>query len=172
MKRVFIDIDGVVRDIETPILGGHSQVWSGIIVEGLDFVEYITKRNIKMLSTAPKHDYYDVLQNWIKTANKYKVGLNNLHFLSCQPHAWRPHTSKWLKKHFPNISYTFTLSPVEKLDVVKKEKGWLIDDYPDFSDYSNVIIVDKPYNGHIFNCARIHSELDFLSVLLLAMDNK
>ena len=159
MVQLFIDIDGVIRDI-----GCRSKVstW-GAKIHGLGFVEYINK-NLHLLKCPEVGPYFSVLQEWLKLADS-----SNLTFLSCQPENWQPYTEVWLEKHFPGVVYTFTETPNDKLQIVSAARGYLIDDYPRFESFDRVITVDCKYNKGVNNQNfRIKNRIDFLLILAWA----
>lgn len=165
MKKLFIDIDGIVRDIHIPAMKKPAQVWA-VKIKGVSFVDYVTKHIDEILPNCKKAEYYDVVKEWIGLASYV-----NLEFLSCQPESWIPYTEKWLHEHFPGMPYQFVGTPEEKLGIVRKNNAWLIDDYPNFSDYSKVIIADKPYNQKSKGNVRVRDKEEFMYILLQCYTN-
>ena len=160
MHKVYIDVDNVIRDLESAVFGKPAEKWYNKVGD-IHFVEYVTANKEKVLTDTPECEYCEALQKWLKVVDP--IGLA---FLSCQPDEWQPYTEKWLKKRFPGMIYIFTKKPEDKLLVVDSQDGILIDDYPLYKDYSRIAIVDRLYNQNIKSACRIKGPMDF--VLLLA----
>jgi NTP pyrophosphatase (non-canonical NTP hydrolase) len=88
-------------------------------------------------------------------------------FLTAQPESWRKYTSKWLEDRFPGCSVIYVHKPKEKLALVRSFDGLLIEDYPFFDDYKDIVLIDRPYNRKV-NCARISSIQEFLTTIVMA----
>lgn len=161
MKEIFIDVDGVVRDLDRSVLGDDCGAWA-THVEGLPFIDYVTRNSEIHLVGTPETIYCAALQYWVKLA-----GPQSFTFLTAQPESWRKYTMKWLKDRFPGSPIWFVNKPKDKTDIVAKRDCILIEDYPFFETYDKIILVDKFYNKDV-DCERITNIREFLSVLLFA----
>jgi len=159
MKQLFIDVDGVVRNLDYSVLGEHSSIWA-IKVEGLSFVEYVNRHKEKHLVDTPETEYCPALKLWYKL-----TGPTSFKFLTAQPEEWRPYTSKWLEDRFPGCSIVYVNNPTEKASLLAMSNGLLIEDYPFFKDYKNIVLIDRPYNQKV-DCLRIMSVEDFLVTIV------
>lgn len=130
---IFFDLDGVLRD-----LCGAAKVnpksWNELI-HGEDFVEYFTKRAY-LLFTAQPTEYTEVAQ----ICRKYLEG--NFMLLTTQPHDWRSLTEEWVRMHFPDWQIVYSEDKLSFLN----QGDILIEDSPNLSNYSQVLLIDRPYN--------------------------
>lgn len=160
MKPLFVDVDGVIRDLDYAVLGNHDGAWAKE-VDGMSFIDYVTKHRDRLLTDTPETKYCSALQYWARLA-----GPNAFKFLTSQPKEWRPYTLAWLKERFPDIEIIFVSKPAEKLAFIEEADGVLIEDYPFFKDYSRIILIDRPYNRKV-DCRRIKDVPEFLHTLLM-----
>ena len=158
--KIFIDIDNVIRDIDTAVFGRRQRHWR-IEVAGLTFMEYVERNIDKILPNAPECEYCVPLRGWLDL-----FGSGDLCFLSSQPDLWLPYTEQWLAERFPNVPKMFVKQAEDKLPIIEKENAILIDDYPSFSSYERIVLIDRPYNKQVEAPRRICNELEFLFVLL------
>jgi hypothetical protein len=137
---IFYDIDGVLRNLAGIAFGREPKMWQEKI-NGKGVFK-IVNENKQMLLDALPTIYVPIIQE-----------LEKISILSTQPAIWREYTGKWLDKYFPNtlIEENYTLKPEKKLEFLK-EGDILIDDYPLFSNYSKVAVVDCLYNQNVKDC--------------------
>ena len=138
MKNIFVDIDGVLRDLTTPIFGFNPNTWNHL-VDGKNLVDLINK-NLQVLETAPPTKYLELIKS-----------LPNIHLLSCQPEEWREYTNRWISQNLPlkRTAWVYTTTHDEKLDIIEKWNGTLIEDYPFFSPeryMKDIILISHKYN--------------------------
>ena len=148
MKNIFVDIDGVLRDLTTPIFGFDPEIWD-YRVDGKNLVDLINE-DLTILETAPPTKYLELIKS-----------LPEIHLLSCQPEHWREYTNRWISQNLPfrrNIngditpSWVYTTTHDEKLDIIEKWNGILIEDYPFFSPeryMKDIILIDHEYNKKV-----------------------
>jgi len=160
MKPVFVDVDGVVRDLETAVLGkDHDGGWAKE-VDGMPFLDYVTLHRDTLLVDTPETEYCKALQEWSNLA-----GPRSFKFLTSQPDEWRPYTEKWLADRFPGTPVIYVYKPKDKIEIIKKFDGILIEDYPFFESYDNIVLVDRPYN-HKVKSDRVSTPMEFLELML------
>lgn len=135
--NIYFDLDGVIRDIHKAVFGDeHIEDWHSKPESGKSFWVAI-KEDMSVIETSPPTKYYEVISLY----EPIKV-------ISCQPMDWRPYTDKWMKKYLPSSSITYTDNADEKLGMLG-EFDVLIEDYPLFSDYSKIILIDTTYNRNV-----------------------
>jgi len=142
MLDVIFDLDGVLRDLCSAVWGEYPSNWTNTY-KGINLYKYVKEHNYKPLLTAKSLPYIFVA-----------LSLPEVNILSCQPEDWRDYTMKWIKKYFKNkrVFYEFTETAEEKEIIMRKlDNFYLIDDYPFYSDYSRIILVDRPYNKNVKN---------------------
>jgi hypothetical protein len=151
--KIFWDLDGVLRDLCTPIFGHEPSVWHHINEQGKDAVDII-EADLCILATAPPTEYFDyVVQNHAP-----------IHLVTHQKEHWRPFTIEWFKQ-FLDIPFIVNyVRPEHKLDFVG-EGNYIVEDYPMFSDYSKVILVDRMYNRHIKSPIRVRNIKELEDIL-------
>lgn len=135
---IFFDIDGVVRNL----CGVHSSdrmEWSTNI--GDDSLCSHIDKNLQELVASPETPYCKIVREY-----GIKFGLT---FISHQHPSWRGPTCEWLNNHFGDISCVNVIFTAEGGDSkLQFLKPWdlIVEDYPMFSDNSQVIMIDYPYN--------------------------
>jgi len=145
MKNIFVDIDGVIRGIGKAVFGFDIPIW-GYKVNGNNLVDLVNK-NLQVLETAPPTKYLELIKS-----------LPEIHLLSCQPEHWREYTNRWISQNLPlkRTAWVYTTTHDEKLDIIEKWNGILIEDYPFFSPeryLKDIILIDHEYNRCV-NCPR------------------
>lgn len=149
--RIVWDLDGVLRDLTTAVsihLGKPfaPTSWNSKIVMDIDLCQYINLYP-QILVDAPQDKY---LPFFI---------VNDPHgtILTCQPLHWIPYTKVWLKEHLPMASIVWCQHPEEKLDWCRDHDALIIEDYPFFSSYDSVLLIDHEYNHNTNAKIRIRS---------------
>jgi len=164
MQNIFFDVDGVMRMLDTEVLGKQASRWE-LKVKGQYFVDYVSD-NLHLLLTAPESEYCSVLKLWYEA-----FGPSEVTFLTCQPKTWQAFTTYWLKRRFPESKIIFVTKPEEKLSLIHHSNALLVEDYPNFSSYKNIILVDRVYNRHIDSpLLRVKKPADLLQVLVRMTD--
>jgi len=132
--KTYFDLDGVLRDLSGNFLEQSPEVWHWH-KDGKDIWDFVNA-DIEVLANSKPTIYYPLVAN-----------LPHINILTCQPNNWRPPTTEWICRHFTNnVSVTFVEKPEEKLAILEKENAFIFEDYPQFTDYSRVYLIDHPYN--------------------------
>jgi hypothetical protein len=157
---VFWDIDGVLRDLVKGLDIELQMSWEdNKIVESVE-------EDFSVLVNSPALPYLDVLLNFL---NRGHSNLEHI-ILSANPESWRKYTNQWLNEHgLKGVKRIFTDTLEEKLDYLDAPNVVLIDDYPYFVDYSNILLIDHSYNKSARPLVRIKSPLE-LEICLLILD--
>jgi len=156
---VYSDIDGVLRDL----LGSaaiRTTTWDcSIGPEKFSFIQFFNKHPV-LLVTAQPTKYFDVIAMY----HKY---IEPIEIISNQVEEWIGRTEFWLHKNFspytrvPTVHYT-----VDKLRFLKPHDT-LIEDNPNLTDYTNVIVIDTSYNRGIeLPHIRVETPKQLLNVLI------
>ena len=135
---IYTDIDGVLRDLCGAAGINPTEYDCTVGAEKIPLIEFFSK-NLMLLSTAKPTKYFDVIQ-------MYHRYIRSITILSAQLNTWKEPTITWLNKHFkssPVAIFTF-----DKLFYLGKN-DILIEDSPNLSDYSQVILIDQLYNRKI-----------------------
>jgi len=154
MKTLYVDIDGVVRDMcgsaVYEVCGIKNFVpkhWKWFL-DDKDIYQIVAE-DFTVLGRSKPTPYYKII---------YKFACNRpITFLSCQPKDWVPHTNVWLKKHFGKLNYKVIYFDTSKdkclyfKDALKAGvDGLLIEDYPfvGLPKYiiKRIILIHYPYN--------------------------
>jgi hypothetical protein len=144
---IYFDLDGVIRDLHGA-LNWKPTKWEETI-KGVNFYEYIDSHPEVLLDANPT-EYCEIIKQ------------HNPLIISAQPNNWRLLTLQWLVKHVPNLKgIIFTDTPNDKFKHVRPS-DFLIEDCPRLKSYSNVILIDRPWNQDVKTLNRIKtpSELD------------
>jgi len=132
---IYFDLDGVIRDLVKAI-GYNPQTWDDPLPDGRSLYQFFDDNPDALLS-APPTEYYGVIRD------------REIVIFTCQPERWIKNTLAWITIYLPKATPVIFQKPEDKLKLLN---GYLVEDYPNFSDYSKVILIDKPYNSHIENC--------------------
>lgn len=158
--NIFWDLDGVLRDLGHTFNGYGISDWNGKTDNGKTFTERIDA-DLNLLKSAPELCYIEIAKR-----------CSPVHVVSIQPDNWRKNTSIWLDNHLPQAKVKFLNVPEHKLLYLQAGTRILIEDYPFFTDYTNVILVDRPYNKNV-NCKhRVSSPDELLPLLRRFIDDK
>lgn len=135
-KRIVWDLDGVLRDLTAGIashLGGpyDPQAWNEEVLPGVDLCTFID-RHPSILVASPPTEYLPI------------AGPSPT-ILTVQPLHWIPWTREWLRRHIPGARVRYCQRMEEKLDLLGPG-DLLVEDYPGFSSYDRIVLVDRPYN--------------------------
>jgi len=154
---IYWDLDGCIRDLASPLHGGSAPMsWSQPLPNGWDICAYISD-NKHILTECPPTEYYGVAK-----------GLPSISIISCQPESWRPFTTRWIRKHFDmaTTDITYVDNGRDKLALLAPE-DLLIEDYPLFEDYSQIILLNQPYNREVLApYVRIYDKIHLATFLI------
>jgi len=142
--RIFWDLDGVLRKLTYAFHGGWPESWDQLI-DGKGVVECIDE-NLSHLLECPEAEYIEIARECYP-----------LHIVSLQPDNWRKNTSKWLDIHLPEAHVKYVTKPDHKLLYLECGTRILIEDIPNFDDYTYIILIDRPYNTHVNAPHRVKS---------------
>lgn len=156
-RHVICDVDGVVRNLNTVVkkVCETDSEWG--VYE--DFSR-VLRANPKYLSDSPPYQYVvDVINEFF----------NHIIFFTVQERDLEHYTIQFLNKHI-TVPYdvVFFRNGENKLDALNTS-SILIEDSPNFDDFSQIWLADKPYNKDI-NCKRFHNKDTLLSLLYSRVD--
>ena len=150
---IYFDLDGVLRDL-CGLHSGPAIEWSAKI-KGRSLKEHLEKYPEDLLASK-KTKFFDLIS-----------ARENISIISHQPMFWRSWTDRWLARHFGRREITVIYVPSGgdcKLEYLKPG-DWLVEDYPMFSDYSRIALIDYPYNRHVKAPVRISRKVDLHAFL-------
>jgi hypothetical protein len=129
------------------VLGFEPPYWN-YRYNGKGFCDIIND-NLEILEIAKPYVYLNIL-------NEQKEAT----FLTHQPKKWKSHTEKWLTQ-WVKIPYKiiYVNDIKEKLNYLNNG-DYLIDDYPLFSCYDQVFLIDRLWNQEVKTKNRIFGEKD------------
>lgn len=164
-RKIFVDIDGVMRDLDFFLFGNNQpREWIDNI-HGETFNEYISKR-LNILLDSPPTPYFPVICETLRKCEKINV-------ITHQPVKWVPNTLKWLEKHFGNYEiknyHTTIVSSMLEKEKYIGSGDIIIEDYPFFSKKmkNKILLIDKKYNQNAENyLMRIYNPEQLRTVLL------
>jgi hypothetical protein len=139
--KIFFDLDGVLRDLSKG-MGFEPQTWNEKHPETGQTVMEILNGDLTILRDAPPMSY---LSRILEMSELRKIKIATVQDLP-----WRPYTEEWIRKYIPNAEIIWFVNGEDKLEFCTGEcKGILVEDSPNLSDYTNVILIDHPYNRNI-----------------------
>lgn len=151
---IYWDLDGVLREFGTYILGYEPNRWDATR-DGKTVIQ-IVNENPEICMKCPPTKYLQIV-------NEY---MDKIIVLSNQLPSWIPFTNKWLNNNI-EISYEvkYTRNAGQKLSLLKK-CDILVEDFPNYSDYSQIALIDYAYNRHLDVPVRISTTKDLERFLL------
>jgi hypothetical protein len=151
--RIFWDLDGVLRNLVFKF-GCYVDAWDQVNGSGKTVMEHVAE-DMSILVDAPLDDYAGLAKEF-----------DPIHIVSAQPDTWRPNTSKWLDKHFPGAKVKYLTDTQHKLRYLEAGTRILIEDYPNYPDYTSIILVDRPYNKDTIAPHRVYSPEELRELLM------
>jgi hypothetical protein len=134
--RVIFDIDGVVRDLVSVLEQRYEFTvhhWN-FMHDGKDFWD-MAKEIPDLFVNAPPTKYYSIIKQ-CKCPT----------FWTIQKPEYRNPTITWLDNRFDKYKIRFFRDFEHKQAEVYKKNVLLFDDFPNFTDYSKIMLIDTNYN--------------------------
>ena len=155
--KIVVDLDGVLRDLNTYLYTNYgvpypiNWTWKH---EDKDIFEWVKEDDYLALLEAPETPFCAVIRTYIE----------DLELWTCQPLEWRENTYQWINNHIGRCKIRFlnTYEKQERLDFLIDHL--LIEDSPNFTNYSRIILIDQPYNRHLDVPHRIYSPKELKDV--------
>lgn len=141
---VYWDIDGVIRNLSVEALGREASHWED--KENGKTVVDLVNEDLDILLRAKPLPYLGLANSFLK----------GIQFLSYQPKTWRPNTLEWLREY---MQVPFSVRFAQEKLALLKPGDWLIDDFPFFRSFQQVILVKQPYNKGAEARIRVDSPL-------------
>lgn len=158
--RLVFDLDGVFRELNLYLKEKYSVPYPTDWFDkfkGRDIFEWARVDDYHILIEAPPTKYLDVVKRYIKEPEIW----------TCQPEDWKPYTNEWIDFHIGKCKVIYMTSE-EKRERLDKENGCiLVEDYPLFTNYDRIILIDRPYNRCVrFGVRRISTAQEFETLFL------
>jgi len=154
---IYTDLDGVLRDLAGTVLGHEATTYDELTPDGITIVGFVNSRLSELLLCS-EAEYAPAF-----------YGLPFIHIISHQFPSWRPYTLEWIATHLESVPVkyvTFVDHTEEKLAILRNTPGsLLVEDYPRFSSYDRIVLVDKPYNRAVTCKVRVHDTLELSEIL-------
>lgn len=143
--KIWFDLDGVLRNLVREVFG-HNEVthWNYKNCNGKTLVEAVNESPWICYNAEPL-PYLGIVNNV----------MDHIDILTCQRESWKPYTEDWLSDHL-KVPYTvqYINNPQNKLLVLGPDDV-LVEDYPLYSNYNNICLIDQPYNRDVSAPLRI-----------------
>jgi hypothetical protein len=150
---IYFDIDGVTRDLCSIVFPNDPFVdWDQQNDQGEGFVDIVNK-NPSLCKISPPTEYLHVIKS-----------VSIPHFLTIQPPSWRKYTIEWLDYHVGRYDVQFLDHTENKLNFLQP-RDLLVEDYPLFGDYSQVILIDRLYNRNVICARRVKTPIQLLDAI-------
>ena len=140
-RKIWWDLDGTLRDLALAVWGVEPEHWNKRDASGRNTID-IVNDNLFLLEKAPPTEY-------LRAVNGKRITI-----LSAQLPHWTPYTRNWLYRWIPNCTVIYTETGEEKLPILEAHDALLVEDHPNLSDYSRILLIDHPYNRHVINPLR------------------
>lgn len=168
MIPLYVDLDGVLRDLEWFVFGKRVSDWMEPVGDSdEEFYSYVNK-NLNILVDACPAKHFQVFYDFFN-----KTG-HTLNILTHQPETWRKSAEDWVNTYLYGINYklVFVNESKEKIDIIYRDGAVLIDDHPRLNGEVRVILFDKLYNKPIMDSqVRISKDDELLNVLEFLHDD-
>lgn len=169
--KIFFDVDGVIRNLGYPIFKRHPKCWNEqppYWQEGYGYFDLI-----KHYTEKPELQYLAPPTEYCRTVLTTCLQLAIMpEFVSCQPASWRDITNKWIEYYMWRYDFHrswgihWVNEPEEKLEYIGRD-GLIVEDYPMFNNYKQIILLDRPYNRSVKNpYARIKTPKQLKNILI------
>lgn len=148
---IAFDLDGTLRDLNGELLRRYGvpfpKTWFWRH-QGKTIFDFIA-RDFSLLANCPPTKYLEVVNKIFKH--------KTLQLWTNQPESWRPHTKIWIEQNIKAaVVETHYLDTKEKQTRLDNNVDYiLVEDCPNFKDYSRIILIDQPYNQIIKTTNRI-----------------
>lgn len=156
--RIVFDLDGVFRDLCGYL---HHKFSVPIPIywfwehEGKDIYKWIEEDNYRALIYSPVTKY---LMPVLKTG--YPIEL-----WSCQPDKWKPYTDLWIWNNIPSYTLLYLNTKEKEKKLYREKDTYLVEDCPNFKDYSKILLIDTPYNQNVNALHRVKTPKDLTDVI-------
>ena len=166
MKDIFFDVDNVLRDLSGVIrqkfnlpqtTTWHNNEWDKL---GKGVYELVAE-DYDILTKAEPTKYLKSIIRYIKKKDVL------LELWSHQPKFWQEPTMKWLDHYLKGIDFEILfLNSEQKYKRLKTySKALLVEDYPHFPEYSQIVLIDCPYNKKVKADLRVKSVTELKEIL-------
>lgn len=135
---IHFDLDGVIRNLYTKATGDNHRECNNWFCYKNDkgILDLIEENLLENLLDSEPTEFYDHIKN-----------LPFISIITCQASHWRPLTTQWIYDHFDRdqVKIQFVRDAHQKLYLLR-EGDLLVEDYPYFRDYRQIVLIDYPYN--------------------------
>ena len=150
--RLVFDLDGVLRDLYSYISKKYKilypTVWD-FDIKGKNIFETI-RSDLDILIKAKPTKYLKIIKKLYK--------IKDIEIWTAQPPDWQYFTSIWIDHYIgKDCKVLFLTGEQKRVELNKRKDTYLLEDSPNFKSYSNILLIDRPYNHHIKHCFRIKS---------------
>jgi hypothetical protein len=151
------DLDGVLKRLDIGALGREARTWDDT-ENGMDIVQHVNA-NLDILLYAPESEYLRPIDNL------YRESGQTLRILTSQREHWKLYKERWLAD---NLTCDWEVEYSQGIQNKLRHMGadeYLIDDYPYFKNWNQILLVDRPYNRHVEVSVRICSPDRLISTM-------
>jgi hypothetical protein len=163
IPTIWWDLDGVLREIDKvgPNADYNKMEQHDYYYKQWDEVKkWLDDIPDRLLELPPTEYCNTVFRYYNRRAQKMRI-------ITCQPNNWRHFAIKWIHQRTDKAMIYFTDTPKGKIEVMKDNTAnWvLIEDYPYFDSYDNIILIDRPYNQNVKCDIRVHSPQELIAIV-------
>lgn len=160
--KIIFDLDGILRDL----IGAFCKDLNLPIPTKWEFkkgdktiYEWMEEKDYEPLVTSFPTEYYRTIRNNTK----------DMEIWTDQIPEWRPYTEEWIRIHLGKCKIRYLLTSEKESRLYGLKNTYLVEDCPNFKDYSNIILIDRPYNQNVKapNRMKTPSELETILTSLL-----
>lgn len=160
---IWIDLDDVLRDLNSEVFGEEKPTdWNSKTKDGMTLMEKVNS-DLDILIRCKPTKYFDTIINFCKEHG------NSISILSTQSKEWQENTNTWINRYIvpkiKTVEIIYSKDSEDKLTYLK-EGDWLVDDSPNFPDYSKIVLIAEFYNQHIKTDVRVKNTKELEEVLV------
>lgn len=139
MNRIVFDLDGVFRELNPYLKEKYGMPyptdWNWKF-KNKDIYEWAKVDNYHVVVEAPPTEYLKVVKRHIKEPEIW----------THQPEDWKPYTKEWIDFHIGKCKILYMTADEKRKKLDREPDVILVEDYPFFSSYDRIALVDRPYN--------------------------
>lgn len=159
---IYFDLDDVLRDLNTEIFGNEKpNDWNSKTKDGMTVIEKVNS-DLDILIRCKPTIYFDTIMDFCKQHG------DSISLLSTQSKEWQENTNIWINRYITprikTVEVIYSKSSEDKLTYLQKG-DWLVDDSPNFPDYSQIILIDELYNQDAKSDIRVKNPKELKKVL-------
>ena len=151
--NIIFDLDGILRNL----IGSFCKDLNLPIPTEWEFkkgsktiYEWVEEKGYKPLMDSSPTEYYRVIRN----------NIENIEIWTDQLPEWRLYTEAWIKTYIGKSKIRYLSTSEKESRLYSLKDTYLVEDCPNFKDYSKIVLIDRPYNQNVKAPNRVKTPLE------------